>query len=300
MKRITFITLGLSLAACSSSTTPASPADYEDTAQTIASSAVTGSGGGAGGALSGGDVMVLGDAISIAKGRLPLGFLRIDGRHFRGGHLGVGHDFTVVCKDAAGTEQTACDKTTDSATVTVKSTGNLMTQNLTASVDREGSFTITGLQSDTATFDGSSTFSLDTTLTSIFHEGVTKTFTFDASAMYKAITIATENREITGGSASFDVKAHRTVTGTDMAKGDVDKTFEVHADLTFNGDGTATLVLDGTQTFTIDLDHGKCSKGHDGGGHHGGDDDGDGDGSGSGSGSGGGSGSGSGSGSGNG
>ena len=84
--------------------------------------------------------------------------------------------------------------------------------------------------------------------------------TFDATAAYNAITIATKDSSITGGSASFDVKAHRTVTGTDMAKGDVDKSFEVHADLTFNADNTATLVLDGTQTFTIDLDTGKITK----------------------------------------
>lgn len=259
MNRITLFTLGLSIAACSSSSTttsPATTADYEDTAQTIASSTVTGGSGGIGG----GDVIVLADALSLAQGRLPFGFLRDGDGHFHSDLLGVTHSFTITCKDAAGTVLAVCDATTDSATVTLMSSGNLMTPNLTASVDRQGTWTITGLKSATATFDGSSSFSLDTTLSSVFHPGVTATFMFDATAMYDAITISTADRQITGGSASFEVKAHRTVTGTAMGSGDVDKSFDVHADLTFNADHTATLVLDGTHTFTIDLTTGKITR----------------------------------------
>lgn len=267
MTRITWITLGLSIAACTSSssssqTSPATPADYEDAAQTIASSTVT---GGAGGAIGGGDVIVFADALSLARGRLPLGFVRDDDHHFHGGLMGVNHAVTITCKDASGAALTVCNNTTDSATITLKQTGNLDTPNFMASVDREGNFTITGLQSATATFDGDSSFSLDTTLHSVFHTGVTSTFTFDATASYKAITIATADHQITGGSASFEVKAHRTVTGTGSGGGsganhDVDKSFDVHADITFNANHTATLVLDGTHTFTIDLTTGKIVK----------------------------------------
>jgi hypothetical protein len=156
--------------------------------------------------------------------------------------------------------QTACDKTTDSATVELKMTGSLMTPNFTATIDREGSWTITGLTTPTATLDGSASFSLDTSIKSIFHQGVTSTLMFDNSATYKAITVTTADREITGGSASFEVKAHRTVTGTAMGSGDVDKSFDVHAELTFNADHTATLVLDDMHTFTIDLRTGRVTK----------------------------------------
>lgn len=261
MKRIAWITLGLSMAACtaSSTTSPATEQDYEDTAQAIASS--TAASGRSGGGLGGGDVIAIGDAVSLARGVLPLGFLRGSDGHFRGNHLGVDHNFTVTCKDAAGAVQTACDKTTDSATIELEMTGNLDTPNLTASIDREGTWTITGLQSDTASMDGNSSFTLDTTMKSIFHEGVTSTFMFENTAVYTAITISTADRQITGGSATFDVKAHRTVTGTEMGAHDVDKSFEIHAELTFNADHTATLVLDGTRTFTIDLRSGGCHKG---------------------------------------
>jgi len=124
----------------------------------------------------------------------------------------------------------------------------------------DGTWTITGLQSPTATLDGDSSFSLDTSLMSIFHQGVTSAFTLDATAAYDAITISTADREVTGGKATFDLKTHRTVTGTDMGAHDVDKTVDIHADLTFNGDGTATLVLDGTHTFTINLKSGRCDR----------------------------------------
>ena len=263
MKRITLITLGFSIAACTSSsssqTSPATTADYEDAAQTIASSTVM---GGSGGAIGGGDIIVFADALSLARGHLPLGFLRIDDHHFHGNLMGVDHAITITCKDAAGAAQQACNSTTDSATITLKQTGSLDTPNFMASIDREGNFTITGLQSATATFDGDSSFSFDTTLHSVFHPGVTSTFMFDATASYKAITIATADHQITGGSASFEVKAHRTVTGTGSGSQnhDVDKSFDVHADITFNADHTATLVLDGTHTFTIDLTTGKIVK----------------------------------------
>jgi len=108
----------------------------------------------------------------------------------------------------------------------------------------------------------SSSFSLDTTMTSIFHQGVTSTYTFDTTATYKAIQVATQERQPSGGSVSFEVKAHRTVTGTPMGAKDVDKSFDIHAELTFNADHTATLVLDGTQTFTINLADGKCDHDH--------------------------------------
>lgn len=261
MKRTTLITFGLSLAACTSSsssstTQPPTSADYEDTAQAISSSIVTGQGGTAGA----GDIIAMRDAMSIARGRLPIGFVLGSDGWIHGDHMGIDNSFMVTCKNAAGTVLAKCDATTDSATVAIKWTGNLDTPSFTASIDREGTWTITGLTTATATFSGDSSFSLDTKVTSIFHQGVTATDTFDATASYKAITIATADRQVTGGSASFEIKGHRTVTGTPMGKDDVDKSFDVTAAITFNADHTATLVLDGTQTFTIDLTTGKITK----------------------------------------
>jgi len=263
MSRISLPTFAFSIAACTSSspTSPPSAADYEDAAQIISSSLVTSNDSGrAGLGIRGGDLIVFADAVSLARGRLPFGFAREDDRHCHGNLLGVDHAITITCKDAAGTELAKCDSTTDSATITLNQTGTLQTPRLTASVDREGTFTITGLQSDTATFNGDSSFSLDTTLMSVFHPGVTSTLMSDATSSYDSITFTTQDRQITGGSASFELSAHRAVTGTPMGSNDVDKSFDVTAEITFNDDQTATLVLDGTQTFTIDLTTGKITK----------------------------------------
>jgi len=234
---------------------------YEDTAQAIAAQTMTAGTGGS----SFGDIIVFHDALSLARGHLPLGVLRdSDDHHFHGDRMGVGNAFTITCKDASGAIQTACDSNTESATIAVMLKGSIQTPNFMSSVDREANFTVTGLNSMTATLDGDSSFSLDTTLNSVFHPGVTSTLMFDATASYKAITFASADRDnITGGSASFEVKAHRTVTGTGSGSGsnhDVDKSFDVHADLTFNADHTATLVLDGMHTFKIDLRTGKVTR----------------------------------------
>jgi hypothetical protein len=246
------------------SSQPATAADYEDTAQAIASSTATGSSG----TVNAGDAIALRDAVHIALGRLPVGFVLEREGHIRGNRMGINNAFAITCKDKAGTTLAKCDSTTDSATVQIQWKGSVQTPNFSASVDREGNFTITGLQSDTATLDGNSSFAFDTAMTSVFHQGVTSSASFDFTAAYAAITVTTKDasdrdrgdREITGGSATFEVKGTRKVTGTAMGSNDVDKSFDVNAALTFNGDGTATLVLDGTQTFTIDLRTGKVTK----------------------------------------
>jgi len=146
--------------------------------------------------IGGGDLLVFADAMSLAHGRLPLGFIRQDDHHCHGNLMGVDHAITITCKDAKGADLAKCDSTTDSATITLKQTGNLMTPNLTAAIDREGNFTITGLQSDTATFSGDSSFTADATLRSIFRPGATATYSFDTSASYDAIKIAMQQRQI--------------------------------------------------------------------------------------------------------
>jgi hypothetical protein len=251
-----------------STSQPPSTADYEDTAQTIGSSMATSSSG----TVNAGDAIALRDAVHIALGRLPVGFVLEREGHVRGNRMGINNAFTITCKDTAGTALATCDSTTDSATVQIQWKGSVQTPNFSASVDREGNFTITGLQSDTATVNGDSSFAFDTSMTSVFRQGVTSSASFSFTATYAAITVTTkdaadrdrdrdrDDREITGGSATFEVKGTRKVTGTAMGSNDVDKSFDVHAVLTFNGDGTATLVLDGAQTFTIDLHTGKVTK----------------------------------------
>lgn len=245
MNRITLTTLAVSLAACSSSTSTPTRAQYDDTAQAIASTTATGGGGG--------DVASMSDSVTIAQGAMPQGFTLMGDGHFQGSRLGVDYSYAITCKTAAGIVG-VCNAATDQASVDVAWSGNLNSTNLDAAVTRNGSWSITGLQSATATFSGDSTFSFDATVRSIFRPGATATYAFDASASYEAIKIATQQRQITGGTASFDVSARATVTGA--GGNNSDKSFDVHAVITFHADHTADLVLDATQHYSLDLTSG--------------------------------------------
>lgn len=243
MNRIPWITLALSLAACTSSSTPTRE-QYDDTAQAIATTTATAGGGG--------DVASLSDSMTIAQGAMPAGFSVMGDGHFQGSRLGLDYSYAIVCKTAAGATG-ACGPTTDQATVDVSWSGNLNTTNLDASVSRNGSWSLTGLQSDTATFNGNSTFSFDATVRSIFRAGAQASYSFDASASYHAIRISTAQRQIIDGSAAFDISAHAQVTGTNH---DSDASFDVHAQITFHADHTADLILDGSQHYSLNLTSG--------------------------------------------
>jgi hypothetical protein len=245
MNRITLLSLVLAAAACSSSSQPTRE-EYDDTAQAIASTTATSNGGSS----SGGDVASMADTVSLSLGVMPQGISLMGDGHFHGSRLGVDYNYSLTCKTAAGIAS-ACGPTTDQATVQVAWSGNLTSTAVDASVTRTGSWTVTGLQSSTATFAGDSTLSFDATLRSIFRPGVTATYNFDASASYNAVKIAMQQRQVIDGSASFDLTAHHTVTGA--GSNNVDASFEVHAQVTFHADHTADLVLDGSQHYTLDL-----------------------------------------------
>src|SRR5262245_24157338 len=204
MNRITWLTFGSLLVACTSSSNPPTREQYDDTAQAIAST--TSSSGG------GGDVASMSDSVAISLGTMPQGFSLSGNGHIQGTRAGVDYSYAITCKNAAGAVG-LCAPTPDQAPAAVSWSGNLNTPNVQASVTRTGSWTLTGLQSATATFSGDSTFSFDATLQSIFRPGVTATYSFDASASYRAIRISTQQRQLIDGSATFNVSAERKVTG---------------------------------------------------------------------------------------
>jgi uncharacterized lipoprotein NlpE involved in copper resistance len=249
MKRITFSGLALVIAACSSTTRPATPEEYDDTAQAIASTTATGGGG---------DVASMADSTTIALGGMPLGFALQGDGHFRGNRLGVDYSYAIACKNLAGATLATCDRTTNQASIDVAWAGSLRSPNLDASISRTGTWAIAGLQTATATFSGDSDFAFDATLRSIFRPGVTATYRFDASASYAAVRIATQDRRVVDGSATFEIDARHTVTGT--GSNDVDASFTVRAEVTFHADRTATLVLDGSRRYSINLTTGAVAR----------------------------------------
>ncbi|NVB79536.1 MAG: hypothetical protein HOV81_14160 [Kofleriaceae bacterium] len=235
----------VSAAACSSTSSNDSPKlqeDYDDTAQAI-SSAIAADG-------NGGDVAAMSDSASIALGVLPLGFALDGSGEVHGNRFGVAYSYSLSCEDAQGNGLPACGPLTDRADVDVSWSGDLELPNLSAAVSRDGSWTIDGLQSDTAVFDGQSSFSFDSSLRSIFRPGAEASLSIDADASYEAVAVSTDTHDAIGGQAVLDVDVHKVVTGTDH---DVDKSFSVHAELLFSADRKATLVLDDEQAYSIDF-----------------------------------------------
>lgn len=222
--------------------------DYDNTAQVIASSTVMNNGSGGVGA---GDILTMADALNLAVGKSPGGFSYREGK-FHCNRMGVDVALTIVCKDAAGKTQKKCDSKTDKATIQVEWEGKLKAPNFLATVSRAGQWTISGIQSGTASLDGDSHFAVDTTFSSIFHAGVTAAMTYDAMAAYNNIVFTTVDSQIASGTATFAVDIHNTLTGT-AGSDPVDKAFSIAATLTFNGGGTALLVLDGVNTYLINL-----------------------------------------------
>lgn len=245
--------IALILAACATADSPQgsnllTEEDYDNTAEAIAASTVTKNGSGGVGA---GDILTMVDALNLAVGRSPNGFSYHKGK-YHCNRMGVDVVLTMICKDVNGKTQKRCDSKTDNATIQVEWEGKLKAPNFLATVNRAGQWTISGIQSGTASLNGDSHFAVDTTFSSVFHDDVTAAMTYDATASYNNIVFTTVDSQIASGTAAFTVDIHNTLNGT-TGSDPVDKAFMISAALTFNGGGTALLVLDGINTYLINL-----------------------------------------------
>jgi hypothetical protein len=126
--------------------------------------------------------------------------------------------------------------------------GSLDLPNVSASVDRTGDWTLSGIQSGTPTFAGEGTFSFDISVTSIFRP-VTASYHLDYDATYNNVKLDATHRPV-GGSVHYAISAEHTVTGT---RGSGSGSFDIDAVVTFASDGTATLSLDGSRHYQVNL-----------------------------------------------
>jgi hypothetical protein len=259
MNRITSLTFSLTLfaAACSSSSSDDKPTaeNYDDTAQAIA---MTTAGSGTSGSNAtdssrGGDIASMSDTVSLSLGVLPTGISLSGNGHFQAKRLGVDYDYSLTCKNVAGVAG-VCGLTTDQATASITWSGELATAAVSAQVSRTGNWTVTGLQGSSSSFSGTSTFSLDATVQSIFRPGASATFSFDANATYSAVVVSKEERRATSGTVDFAITANDTVTGS--AGNKVESSFKAHAQVVFDADETAALTIDGDQHYSINLSTG--------------------------------------------
>ncbi len=234
--------VGLVLPGCggsSSTSTDATRTEYDEVARSVASTTATAGGGGDTGAIR--------DAVSISAGTTPLGFSAGASGHLTGAVGSLSFDFDVTCKDASGSTQPVCIAgTTNSAAVDVSWAGSLAVGDFSAMVDHSSSWTLSGLTTDTATLNGTGRFTYD----SQFTGAIASTYHFDFEATYDAVAIATSTQATIGGSISYDITARHTLTTNGNTS---ERDLDIAATLSFHADATASLLLDGSHEYTIDL-----------------------------------------------
>ena len=200
------------------------------------------------------------DSIDLSQGAASDSFKAVEGAsaHERFERAGLTYEYFVDCLDASGSVQTVCDPaTTDSAGVAVSWSGALNLPNYQASITRTGEWTLTGLQSNTAEFNGNGSFDIESHFQAIYRP-VTKDLFLSYEANYDKIQIDMVNRQVVSGSISYAISGSREVMrGNATRSGE----FSVTVDITFNAPGSASLVIDGSRSYTVDLNNGAVAAG---------------------------------------
>lgn len=235
-KQLFFGTAALiGLAACGSDDPTVE--DYNDVASAIAPMVVGDSG----------DTAAMDDTLNAATGQVPANFNASGSGTLTGQRGSLSYTYNLNCQDDVGAAQTACDTQTDRATVDVTWNGELNTVRYQATVQRTGSWTLTDVTSPTATFSGNGTFDVQSEFQS-FDGNRQRTYTLAYTAAYNAVQIDTTTRRPTGGGATFTIDTRRTASNRFR---DVEAEFTMTADVTFDAQGNATLVLDGDRTYNL-------------------------------------------------
>ena len=239
MKSLALLSISLvSTVACSSSNDhTATQNEYDDVAQQMASTAAPGSGGGEVGSMS--------DSLTLALGGSLPGFALGGSGMITGTHGGLTYSYGITCKDVSGATMPFCTKLTNSADIDLMWSGTLALPNFTASLTRDGSWSIKGLQTSQATISGSGSFTFDASVTSVFRSS-TSSYHLSYDATYDAVLIDTATKLAVGCDVMYSIDGQHTVGGATSE-------FSIDADLAFHADGTATLTLDGSHEYTLDL-----------------------------------------------
>lgn len=172
-----------------------------------------------------------------------------------GGHMGVGGALTgtrsVTFYDAAGQEQAAYDSlTTAKIHFVLEIAGEVTRGGWTGTVSRTRDMTVTGVAGVETTRTHNGSGSEDVARSRTLDDGTEATFDMEGTFTHANVVIpvpGSEKRYPLSGTITRSMKV-RVVNGP---HGDV--TRDVTVVITFDGDNTATAVVNG-ETFEIDLD----------------------------------------------
>ncbi len=198
---------------------------------------------------SGGEAEAASDAVMVAAGQMPGGFTRSGSGVLSGRRGSLDYTFEATCTDAAGAVMDACGELTDGAHLVLHWEGDVDTARYDASLVRDGDWTLSDIQSGTARFDGTGSFDVDSEFMAIYRP-VERFFKLDYDASYQGVQIRTSDRAIIGGQITYQIRAERTAQRRATVR---ERTLDITADVTFTGENTATLVLDGERTYRVDL-----------------------------------------------
>jgi hypothetical protein len=244
MKRLFGTCLVAATCSVGCNTDIATETDYDDVAQALTSVVVTDNGGG--------DVGSMVDSTTIAIGSPDVSIQVDAGGKYTGTHLGLDYQYQVTCGEA----KKSCDRTTDRADVKLKWNGDLALPYMTSKVERAGTWRLSNIQSGIVSIDGSSDFTLDTDMQSIFRSA-NRNYHLGYSADYAGVKLDRLTRRITGGSVNYEIDAERTGASE---KHSSNANFHIRGVLTFNALGPATLTLDGHYKYAVDTSSGLVVK----------------------------------------
>lgn len=230
--------LALAAAGCQPQNDQPTQQDYNDVAASLGTLVAGG----------GGEITSIQDSVGTAQGDIPAGFSASGSGQFEGTRGGLRYSYEVTCTGADGVTMAACDETTDSASLIVDWSGNYDGDFWQFEISRTGEWRVTGLQTDVAVFTGEGTFDVSSTSQS-FDGQRERSFALSFVGSYDIQWDMVAERVIEG-TISYDVHAERHVDG---AAADRDAVFDISADITFDGSGTARLVLDGNHSYDIDI-----------------------------------------------
>lgn len=234
------------LVACKKS--DATDEDYDDVATAIGALVAPGTG-------DGGEVGSMEDAEGLAMGDSG-GLTSMGSGAFEGNVAGLTYAYAVTCKDTSGSVLDPCDFTTESANLTVEWSGEINLSNYQASVERTGDWTLSGLQSDTAEFNGTGSFDVDSAFQAVFRN-VERTFKLDYDAEYRGVMWRRSDKLLLAGEIDYTVHAERTRTSD---RSQAEAKLDVAVNVKFDGSGIAKITLDGERNYNLDVQSGKLSK----------------------------------------
>lgn len=202
---------------------------------------------------SGGEVGSMSDCAALAQGQTPEGLTIETGGAVVGLRTGLEYAYGVTCLDSSGATQELCDATTDSAQLTVSWTGELDLSALgavgyTYTIDRQGDWTLSGLQTGETELNGQGSFDVVSRYAALLGM-VSEEFNLSYSASYNAVLID-DLGVLRGGQIVYDVQVHAE-SGTWISSSETD--LSMQAVVTFDADGQATLEMDGHRGYDLDL-----------------------------------------------